>query len=101
MCEKKIKILTPIIKTCGEKAQMVVAIEEASELQKALCKYLRVEGAGQKFDALKAITEEMADVQIMLDQLMIIFANEEQMQKVVAEKIERTYKRLGIETKEG
>lgn len=97
MCEEKMKRLKPIISACGEKAQMIVAIEETSELGKALCKYLRAEGEGQKFDAIKSVTEEMADVQIMLDQLLIIFNNEEEMKKIIANKIERTYKRLGIE----
>lgn len=97
MCDKKVEILKPIINTCGEKAQMIVAIEESSELAKALCKYLRAEGEGQKFDAIKSVTEEMADMQIMLDQLMIIYNNENEIQQIIAQKIERTYKRLGIE----
>ena len=101
MCDKKVEILKPIIKAGGERTQMIVAIEELSELGKALCKYLRAEGEGQKFDAVESITEEMADVQIMLDQLMIIFDNEKQIQTWTARKITRTYQRLGIETKEG
>lgn len=96
MCDKKIEILTPIIKTCGEKAQIIQAIEELSELQKALCKYLKED----TYENRENIEEEMADVQIMLDQLMIIFDNEKQIQTWTARKITRTYQRLGIETKE-
>ena len=39
--EREGKILESAIKTWGEEAQIVVAIEEMSELTKALSKYLR------------------------------------------------------------
>jgi hypothetical protein len=55
--------------TFGERAQMVVALEELAELQKEITKQLRGEGN------LDHLSEEMADVQIMLDQLEIMFAN--------------------------
>lgn len=93
MCDKKIKLLKPIVTACGDKPQMLQSIEELSELQKAICKYLK----SPKEETKEAITEEMADVSIMLDQLMIIFDNEQEMQQVVAQKIDRTYKRLGID----
>lgn len=93
MCEEKIKVLKPIISACGDKAQMLQSIEELSELQKAICKYLKA----PKEETKEAITEEMADVSIMLDQLLIILENEKDMQQIVALKIDRTYKRLGIE----
>lgn len=54
----------------GTPAQIIVAIEECSELIKELSKTLR-----QKCD-IDNISEEMADVQIMLEQLKIIFNNE-------------------------
>lgn len=38
----------------------------------------------------------MADVSLMIDQLLIIFDNEKEWQQITAQKIERTYKRLGI-----
>ena len=93
MCEKKVEILKPIINVCGEKAQIIQAIEELSELQKALCKFLKA----NTYENRENIEEEMADVQIMLDQLMIIFDNEKPIQTWVARKITRTYQRLGIE----
>ena len=94
MC--KAELLKPIISACGEKAQTIVAIEELSELQKALCKFLR----NDTYEVRESITEEMADVQIMIDQLMIIFNNEKEVQTIIAQKIDRTYKRLGIEEKQ-
>lgn len=95
MCEKKIEALKPIISACGEKAQMLQAIEEQSELTKALCKYIKQPTEEHK----EAVSEEMADVMLMLDQLLIIFDNEKECQQIVSNKIDRTYKRLGIEGK--
>lgn len=59
-----------LIDKFGEKAQVIVAIEELSELQKELCKYLRGDAG------IRKISEEMADVEIMLEQLKLIFENE-------------------------
>ena len=92
MCDKKIETLKPIISACGEKAQMLQSIEELSELQKALCKYIKNPCEETK----ENVTEEMADVSLMIDQLLIIFDNEKEWQQITAQKIERTYKRLGI-----
>ena len=58
----------------GHRVQIIKAIEEMSELQKELCKYL-LTGTGN----LTAITEEITDVTIMLDQLKQIFAISEEM----------------------
>lgn len=93
MDNKKVELLRPIITAFGEKSQMLKSIEEMSELQKAICKYLE----NPSVDNLTNITEEMADVSIMMDQLQIIFSNEKEMQNVVASKIERTYIRLGLD----
>lgn len=92
MREKKVDILKPIIKGYGKKAQQIQAIEELGELSSALCRYIN-----GKDKTIDKITEEMADVGIMLDQLKIIFNNEPDIQKVVNSKIKRTYQRLGIE----
>ena len=46
--------------------QIVVAIEEMSELQKELCKVLRHEDYN-----MRNIAEEIADVSIMLEQIMV------------------------------
>ena len=53
----------------GADSQVKKAIEELAELQVELCHYLcgRAE--------LSRISEEMADVRIMLEQLLIIFGN--------------------------
>ena len=63
MSEKK--VLEAALSAYGSEIQRVVAIEELSELQKELCKSLR----GQT--DMQHIAEEIADVQIMLEQMMI------------------------------
>lgn len=61
-----LEVMQAAIDTFGEREQMVVAIEELAELQKELTKILRGGGSQDR------LAEEMADVQIMLDQLEII-----------------------------
>lgn len=55
------------INTFGREKQVIVAIEELSELQKELCKSLRHIGDADN------LQEEIADVEIMLEQLRIIY----------------------------
>lgn len=75
--EREAKILEGAIKTWGEEAQSVVAIEELSELTKALTKWLRhcLTGQGDYEQIVSDIREEMADVGIMLNQLCLIFGD--------------------------
>ena len=69
--------------------QLIVAIEELSELQKELCKTLR--GNINK----ENIVEELANVLIMLDQLKIYFKIEDdEIREMIDKKIERTKERL-------
>ena len=58
------------IKEFGEAAQVTMVFEEMSELQKELCKWLR---NGDSVVATHHIAEEIADVEIMLDQMKLIF----------------------------
>lgn len=90
--EEKNKILVRAIATYGEESQMNIAIEEMAELTKALCKYKRAQATCEKDAAIGNIIEEMGDVQIVLDQLKIIFKNDtKQMQNF---KLQRLEKRL-------
>ena len=70
----------------GERAQILVAIEEMSELTKALLKYIRHEDfdQGDYDDIIESIAEERADVSIMLNQLTVIFGEngEAEMEKL-------------------
>lgn len=67
----------------GKVQQITKAIEEMSELQKELCKVLIGE-----IDLLNII-EEIADVEIMIDQLRMIFNSDRDIEKVKTMKIER------------
>lgn len=69
--------------------QMVVAVEELSELQKEICKAMR--GKCNK----EHLVEEIADVKIMIDQIMIHYAiQESEVQQVIDEKLKRTEERF-------
>lgn len=91
--EREAKILESAVETFGAEAQVVVAIEECSELQKALTKWLRYQSRDVDCEAAQLLThnilEEMADVSIMLNQLALIFgdANEDEVAKL--ERLER------------
>lgn len=65
-----------------------MAIEEMAELQKALTKHLSKRGN------IDDITEEIADVEFMLDQLKIVFNNSKEVEKVKKSKMERLAKKL-------
>ena len=71
--EERIALLTRAIRTYGEPAQIDMAIEEMAELTKALCKIKRAQDGCEVTAAIGNAVEELADVQIMLDQLRIIF----------------------------
>ena len=78
--------LMDIINYYGKDHQKIKAIEELSELIKAICK-----------DDKENIKEEIADVYIMLSQLRIIYRLDDQIiEKIEDEKIKRTIERMKI-----
>jgi NTP pyrophosphatase (non-canonical NTP hydrolase) len=81
-------ILKQLVDKYKEK-QINVCIEEMSELTKALCKHNR-----GKTD-IENIKEEIADVHIMLMQMLMFFEiDEDEFLKIVDYKINRTKERL-------
>lgn len=66
-------IMQQAIKLYGEPAQIDMAVEEMAELTKALCKVKRATPGANTSAAIANVIEEIADVQIMLDQLRLIF----------------------------
>ena len=77
--------------------QLVIAVEELSELQKELCKYIRKKKLGEELDlfSIEPIKEEIADVELMLSQLKQYFSlNQDDIYNIKKKKIERTKKRL-------
>ena len=81
-------ILKTAISECGEKHQIIIAIEELSELIKELTKYLR------NGDNEEHLTEEMADVYIVLEQLLIMFNNQEKVTEYEQLKLSPLWQRL-------
>ena len=69
------KIYKEALDKYGAQMQETICIEELSELQKALCKHIR--GNGSMAD----ISEEIADVQIMLEQMILLFDLESSVEK--------------------
>lgn len=83
------EILRAAVDTYGKDAQTDMMIEEMSELTKALLKHRRY-GTSETFDN---VLEEMADVEIMLDQMKLIYGDH----PIVRDsKIQRLASRLGI-----
>ena len=72
--EERRALLDRAITAYGAPAQMDMAVEEMAELTKALCKIKRAQAGCEVTAAIGNVIEEMADVQIMLDQLRLIFA---------------------------
>lgn len=82
------EIYRKLICKYGEK-QIVVAIEELSELAKELCKALRGN------ENQENIIEEIADVEIMLVQMKMYFGiTKSEIEEVKEKKLERTRERL-------
>lgn len=79
------------LNTYGIEHQIFMVFEEMSELQKELCKFLR--GKEPTAQRLR-IAEEIADVEIMLDQMKIYFKNHEAVEKNKKYKLKRLKQNL-------
>lgn len=82
------EICRAALETFGKSSQMQVAIEEMSELTKELCK----NGRGQ--ENATHIAEEIADVQIMLWQMVMLFNCAGQVETFRRYKLERLAERI-------
>lgn len=86
------RILARNIQAHGVEAQIDKAIEEAGELIRALA----------RFDDPDNIAEEMADVEIMIEQVKIICGNTAQVEEWKKRKIARILRKLGeLDAKRG
>lgn len=96
---KEENILLQAIVEYGAEAQTDMMIEEMSELTKALLKHRRKESEKTLYNIL----EEIADVQIMLDQMKLIHDDGKATDKYRDVKLLRLAARLGIveDTAEG
>ena len=78
-----------LIAKYGNSNQLTVLVEELSELTKEICKYQRGNGN------IGHIAEEIADVEIMLEQAKLIFhIGEDNLEEIKDYKINRTFNRL-------
>lgn len=91
-------ILKAAVAKYGQSAQVDMAIEEMSELTKALCKERRTQFIqGKHTEAVSNIVEEIADVAIMLWQLMLMFDCDGEVQRKVGFKTTRLAQRLAAD----
>ena len=94
------KIYRAAIEVFGGDLQVAVAIEEMAELTKELCKAERKLFAAEMFigdgkiDNHDEIAEEIADVQIVLEELMLLFGIPSEVQKARKRKLERLEMRI-------
>lgn len=82
------EVLQRALDTYGSALQIAMVFEEMSELQKELCKYLR----GKCSPA--SIAEEIADVEIMLEQMKMLFCCTDDVSNERRRKVERLKERL-------
>lgn len=83
------------IEAWGEDSQMKMLLEEMSELQKEICKSWR--GA----DNVDHIAEEIADVEIMLEQLKLMTGSVDKVKTIREQKLRRLEQRLDEYEKKG
>ncbi len=89
--EERAKVYADALTTFGTNCQLVVALEEMSELEKEICKALRGEIHPEH------LAEELADATIMLEQLRQIFNCNEQVCSMMDRKILRLRQRIEAE----
>lgn len=82
------EVLQRALDTHGSWAQVMMVFEEMSELQKELCKYIRGRGS------FEHIAEEIADVEIMLEQMKLLFHCADEVRDWRRRKVERLKVRL-------
>ena len=88
--EEQKQIMLNALKRYGVDAQDDIAIEEMAELTKAIIKNRRY----RNFDTLENMYEELADVSIMLEQMMMSL-DKDRVQVYLNQKLERLNERLG------
>ena len=86
--EKRVQIYNNALIYFGKTIQLVVALEELSEVQKEICKTMR------GYSNLDHLAEEIADATIMLEQVRMIFDMNDLVCEKMDEKVERLDDRL-------
>lgn len=88
MTKEEMSVLIKAIAVYGTTIQKAVAIEEMSELTKEICKDTR------GMLNIEHISEEIADVEIMINQLKVIYCVGEKTESYIKSKIKRLEERI-------
>jgi hypothetical protein len=83
-------LLQKAVDTFGEISQRDMAIEECSELIKALCKFKRQISEA----SLAAVIEETVDVSLAAEQMRMIFDHDGEFQRIRLKKLDRLARRI-------
>ena len=85
----------------GLNNQMHQLTEEMSELTQAICKHFRSYGQGQpvsanltRYDVMENLIEELADVKVVLDQVIFLLGCNKEVLEVTQQKNKRTIERM-------
>lgn len=84
----------------GSESRMRLLIEEMAELTQAICKHFRLRGDepslpySAKHDVEQNLIEELADVKLVLDQVVFLLGCDEEVLEVMKNKINRTFERM-------
>lgn len=98
--EERDKVFNRCLQVYGERPQVDMAIEEMSELTKALLKMRRV-SKEKVAEAREAIIDELADVRIMERQMEILYQCEDEVEQRIDFKIQRQIGRLAEKENHG
>lgn len=93
--EKTASICAAALEKYGGVNQRIVALEELAELQQALCRNMRDDRAAAH------IAEEIADVEIMLEQLKLLYGMEDLVESWRERKLARLQSRIAGEEEPG
>lgn len=89
------EIMQLAIDSYGRVNQVIKTVEELSELSQALCKILTSKFTDDNSEIFENIYEEMADVEIILEQCkMIFYKSEDKTNDYKNKKIKRLERRL-------
>jgi NTP pyrophosphatase (non-canonical NTP hydrolase) len=86
---EEIEIMRSAIRKNGKAMQTVVAIEEMSELQKGLTKFIRGKGNREN------LIEEVADVLVMITQIQLMYhIPDDEVERIMRLKLNRLKERM-------
>ena len=94
MTSEELKVFSDAIQTFGMQKQTLMVFEEMAELQNELCKYLRY---GESVEVVCRVADELADVEIMLDQMKLLFGTG-RVQREREKKVQRLRARIDAQT---